>query len=179
VTITPARVPRRAAGRFTGRPHAAVVIEFPPRRVDPAVVTLRAVAPAARPCTLVVDGYVRPSAPNHWCASPASIDRRHIAYWAAARGWRIGRMFEEDAPRGPAGPRTQLCEALERVESRESDGLVVARLKDLGRSLHDAAAALERISAAGGSFVSVYDGVDLGTPTGRRILTLLLGALDW
>ena len=179
MTITPARAPRRAAGRFTGRPPAAVVIELPPRGIDPSDVTLHAAPPAARLRTIVVDGYVRSSAPNRWCASPASIDRRHIAHWAATRGWRIGRMFEEDAPSGPASPRTLLCEALERVESRQSDGLVVARLKHLGRSLHEAAAALERISAAGGSFVSVYDGVDLGTPTGRTILTLLLCALDW
>jgi hypothetical protein len=74
--------------------------------------------------------------------------------------------------------RTRLSAALERVESRQSDGLVVAGLKHLGLSLDEAVAALERISAAGGRFVSISDGIDLGTPTGRTVLRLLLALHD-
>jgi DNA invertase Pin-like site-specific DNA recombinase len=72
-----------------------------------------------------------------------------------------------------------LAEALQRVESHETDGLVVTRLTHLGRSLEDALAAIERIQAAGGRFVSVCDAIDLSTPTGRLTLPLLLSILDW
>ena len=65
------------------------------------------------------------------------------------------------------------------MESRESDGLVVARLRNLGSSLEEAVAVLERIQAAGGRFVSVCDGIDLGASNGHSILRLLLTVLEW
>jgi DNA invertase Pin-like site-specific DNA recombinase len=72
-----------------------------------------------------------------------------------------------------------LRRAVERVESRESDGVVVARVTHLGRSLEETIAAVERIEAAGGRFVSVCDGVDLGTASGRLVLRVLLSVLEW
>jgi len=47
---------------------------------------------------------------------------------------------------------------------------VVAKLDRLGRSLVDGLAAIERVQRAGGTFVSVADGFDLGTDTGRLIM---------
>jgi DNA invertase Pin-like site-specific DNA recombinase len=38
---------------------------------------------------------------------------------------------------------------------------------------------IERIQAAGGTFVSVCDGIDLGTPSGRLILPLLVSVARW
>ncbi|MGO9821084.1 MAG: recombinase family protein [Solirubrobacteraceae bacterium] len=157
--------------------HEAVVIEFPRRKIEPAVVMKRATAATAGPRAIIVDGYLCSSTQSYWCTTPASIDRRHIERLAAGRGWRIGRIFEQSTPERPTTARTLLDQALERVESRESDGLVVARLKHLGQPLGKAAAALERISAAGGKFVSVCDGVDLDTAAGRLVLRVLLGEL--
>ena len=70
-------------------------------------------------------------------------------------------------------------EALHRVESGESDGIVAARLTQIGPSLGEALRSVERIQAAGGTFVSVGDGIDLSTPTGRLILRLLLSVAEW
>jgi DNA invertase Pin-like site-specific DNA recombinase len=88
-------------------------------------------------------------------------------------------VFEELAETRLADHCSRLRQALERVESRESDGLVVARFKNLGSSLEEAVAVLERIQAAGGRFVSVCDGIDLAAPNGRAILRLLLSVLEW
>jgi DNA invertase Pin-like site-specific DNA recombinase len=179
VTQAHAQAARPAAGHPTGRLRAAVVIDFPPRRIEPTIAIRRADAPAARRRTIVVDGYVRASRPSRWSASPASIDRARIARWAAGRGWRVGCIFEEDSATILASAHTVLEDALERVESRESDGLVVARLRHLGPSPREAIAAVERISAAGGSFVSISDGIDFSTPAGHSILGLLLSLLEW
>ena len=113
------------------------------------------------------------------CPAPASIERGHLTRWVARRGWRVGRIFEETCSPSLGDGDGRLDEALARVESHESDGLVVARLQHLGRSLGEAVAAIERISAAGGRFVSVCDGLDLGTPRGRLLLRLLFLALEW
>jgi DNA invertase Pin-like site-specific DNA recombinase len=56
---------------------------------------------------------------------------------------------------------------------------VVARLNHLAVSLSAALDAIERIQSAGGTFISVGDGIDLGTPTGQLMLRLLLSVVDW
>jgi Resolvase, N terminal domain len=170
--------PKRAAGPKTGRPHRVLVVVYR-AAARPAVVVERAADPVISSGALLVDGYVRSSPPRAWSGSPASIDRGLIGRCVLGRGWRVGRVFEEPTAARPADRGSRLREALERVESGESDGLVVARFKNLGSSLEEAVAVLERIQAAGGRFVSVCDGIDLGASNGRMILRLLLSVLEW
>jgi len=94
----------------------------------------------------------------------AQIHQHRITQWVEHRGWLLGRMHDESS----------LAEAIERIESRESDGLVVARVSHLGSSLEDALAAIERIQAAGGRFISLCERIDLDTPAGKQILRILL-----
>ncbi len=140
---------------------------------------VRNAAPAMATGTVVVDGYVRSAAPSGWSASLAAIDLSLIARCTAGRGWRLGCVFQEPGPCALSDGGSLLRATLSRIESGESDGLVVARMKHLGCSLQEAVAVLERIAAAGGRFVSVRDGIDLSTPSGRLILRLLLSALEW
>lgn len=128
---------------------------------------------------LVVDGYLRASGDSGWGATSASIDRRQITRWARRRGWRLGRLVEEPESAGAGETPARLAEALARIESQESDGLVVARLNQIGGSLQEALTAIERIEAAGGTFVSVRDRIDLSTPGGRLIFRVLLSVQDW
>jgi DNA invertase Pin-like site-specific DNA recombinase len=155
------------------------VIVLHPARAHPVVASGPAVSPATESRPLVVDGYVRSTVHHCRFATRSEVDRAHIARWATARGWRVRGVFEEPGSTGLADDGSLLREALERVESHESDGLVVARVTHLGASLADAIAALERLHAAGGRFVSVCDEIDLGTPTGRLILRLLFSMLKW
>jgi hypothetical protein len=177
-TPTARSLPERAAVPETGRPLDVLIVlcRVTARAAVPAE---RTAAPAVRGGTLLVDGYVRTTARGAWSGSPGSIDRGIIGRCVVRRGWRVGRLFEESADTLPADRRSLLREAVERVESRESDGLVVARFKDIGSSFAEAVAVLERIQAAGGSFVSVCDGIDLGASNGRTILRLLLSVLEW
>ena len=81
--------------------------------------------------------------------------------------------------RVPVPDRPLLEEALSRIESGASDGLVVAKLDRFGRSLIHSLAAVERIQAAGGTFVSVQDGFDLSTDHGRLVLRMMLSWAEW
>jgi DNA invertase Pin-like site-specific DNA recombinase len=65
--------------------------------------------------------------------------------------------------------------ALARVEAGATDGIVVAKLDRFARSVPDALEALNRIEAAGGSFVSAEDGFDTRTPMGRFAATVITG----
>jgi Resolvase, N terminal domain len=165
---------KQATGLPAGRPLAgaallALVSSFTTELDLPTVVGPHRI--------LVVDGYVRCPSSGTWGPNRAAVARWQIARWTEARGWRLGRIFDEtpynNAPGGLLG------HAIERVESRESDGIVISRLEQIGNSLTEALAAIERINAAGGMFASTGDGIDLSTPSGRLILRVLLAVRKW
>jgi site-specific DNA recombinase len=69
--------------------------------------------------------------------------------------------------------------AIERVESGESDGLVVAYASRFGRSQLDGLLAIDRIVKAGGVFVSAAEGLDYSTDIGRHMLRTMLSWGEW
>jgi DNA invertase Pin-like site-specific DNA recombinase len=141
--------------------------------------------PAQQEATIgfvLVDGYVRVShvggRAGERFISP-SVQREQIQAWATMRGATVGEVFEELDESGARKDRPLLMQALARIESGQSNGLVVAKLDRFGRSLVDCLAAIERIRAAGGTFVSVRDGLDLDTDTGRLVLRIMLSMAEW
>jgi len=68
--------------------------------------------------------------------------------------------------------------ALAAVESGEADGIAVAALDRFARSVPDAAVALRRLEAAGGTLVSVKDSLDTSTPIGKFARTMMLGLAE-
>jgi site-specific DNA recombinase len=131
---------------------------------------------------LIVDGYVRVSTVRERegpsFISP-DVQREQIEAWTKLNGARLGTVFEELNESGGRADRPKLLEAIERIESGASQGLVVAKLDRFGRSLVDSLSKIDRISAAGGIFVSVSDGLDLSTPTGKLILRIMLSMAEW
>ena len=131
---------------------------------------------------MLLDGYVRVSyvgkRKGERFISP-KVQQEQIETWASAHGAVLGEMFIELDQSGGRADRPLLLRALERVESHRSDGLIVAKLDRFGRSLVHGLAAMARIERAGGTFVSVQDGLDLGTPTGRLILRIMLAMAEW
>jgi DNA invertase Pin-like site-specific DNA recombinase len=131
---------------------------------------------------LAVDGYVRVSRvggrKGERFISPA-VQREMIEGWAVMRGARLLEVFEELDESGGRADRPQLEMALGRVESGISQGIVVAKVDRFGRSLLSGLAAIERIKVAGGTFVSVQDGLDTSTDSGRLVLRILLSLGEW
>jgi site-specific DNA recombinase len=139
-------------------------------------------APASKASRMVIDGYVRVSQlrgrEGESFISPV-IQGEQIMAWATMRGAQVGRVFEELDVSGARADRPLLEKAMVRIETGESDGLVVAKLDRFGRSLIHSLAAVERIQAAGGTFVSVQDGFDLATDHGRLVLRMMLSWAEW
>src|SRR4051794_32088000 len=96
-----------------------------------------------------------------------SGQREQIERWARLQGALLGEVFEELDESGGRADRPMLLEAIRRVEQGESEGVVVAYMSRFGRSLPDGLSAIKRITDAGGAFVSVQEGVDFSTDTGR------------
>jgi DNA invertase Pin-like site-specific DNA recombinase len=131
---------------------------------------------------MIVDGYVRVSQTRgrhgERFISPV-VQREQIEGWARAHGAMVATVFEELDESGARADRPLLTTALERVERGVTQGLVVAKLDRFGRSLPDSLAAIARIRAAGGTFVSVQDGLDLSTDTGKLVLRIMLSMAEW
>ena len=107
------------------------------------------------------------------------VQREQIVAWARLQGAIVGQVFEELDESGARADRPLLEAAIKRVETGTSDGIVVAKLDRFGRSLLDALQAIERIQTAGGSFVSVQDGRDLTTDTGKLVLRIMFSMAEW
>jgi DNA invertase Pin-like site-specific DNA recombinase len=131
---------------------------------------------------MLVDGYVRVSQVSGRSGarfiSPV-VQREQIEGWAKLHGAVIGEVYEELDESGARADRPLLMQAIERVEAHESDGIVVAKLDRFGRSLVDSLAGIERIRKAGGTFVSVQDGLDLSTDTGKLVLRIMFSMAEW
>lgn len=131
---------------------------------------------------MLIDGYVRVSRiggrSGERFISPTH-QRQQIEGWATLHGALIGEVFEELDESGGRADRPLLQEAVARVERGESNGIVVAKLDRFGRSLTHGLAAIERIRRAGGTFVSVADGFDLSTDSGRLMLRFMLAMAEW
>ena len=128
-----------------------------------------------------VVGYTRVSTGDQ-AATGAGLaaQRDAITSEAARRGWEVIAIHED---RGLSGRcldgRLGLSAALSAVEAGEADGLVVAKLDRLTRSLIDAATLIDRSRRRGWALVALDLGVDTTTPPGELVANLMAAVAQW
>src|SRR5688572_10776098 len=122
-----------------------------------------------------VDVYVRVSRVGkrgETLISPDDQERRARAL-AAEKGLRIGIVLTDLDESGGKLDRPGLTGALERVESRESGGVIVAWLDRLSRDSEHAHGFLRRIEAAGGVLYAPDAPADATSPEGELQLGIV------
>jgi DNA invertase Pin-like site-specific DNA recombinase len=97
---------------------------------------------------------------------------------APAEGWMLTRI-EEDVLSGRTLRRPGLQRALEACRTGEAAGIVVAKLDRLSRSLVDFAGLLEDAQSKGFNVVALDLGVDLSTPSGKFLASVMASAAQW
>jgi DNA invertase Pin-like site-specific DNA recombinase/ribosomal protein L34E len=123
---------------------------------------------------LPIDIYVRVSrkgAREH-LISPEDQEREARAF-AHSHGIAVGEVLRDIDHSGGTLDRPSLQEALRRVESRESGGIVVAYLSRASRDTQQGLDLLDRITAAGGA-VFAPNLPDYTTADGRMLTTIQL-----
>jgi site-specific DNA recombinase len=105
--------------------------------------------------------------------SPA-VQREQVAALATARGHEVVEWIEDLDESGGKWERPGLQRALAMIESGEVDGVAVAKLDRFARSVVDGLRGIERITAAGGQFISVAESFDTTQPIGRAMLQISL-----
>jgi DNA invertase Pin-like site-specific DNA recombinase len=102
------------------------------------------------------------------------VQEERIRSWAAAYGHEIVEMHHETDVSGGTMDRPLLNEVMARIESGETEGVVVFNISRFGRTLVGSIELVHRINARGALFASVSDGFDITTVTGRMVLGILL-----
>lgn len=109
--------------------------------------------------------------------SPA-IQRERCEGVAQAGGHHIVRLHEDLDESGGKADRPGFLAALARVEARETDGIVVAKLDRFARSVADAANAMKRIEAAGGALMVAESSLDTSSSFGRWAMHMMLAMAE-
>ncbi len=126
-----------------------------------------------------VIGYVRVSTEEQG-SSGAGLDAQRAAIGAECehRGWALVRV-EEDVLSARTMNRPGLRSALESCRSGEVDGIVVARLDRLSRSIVDFGNLLEEARRRGFNVVALDLGLDLSTPQGELVGNVIASVAQW
>jgi len=100
--------------------------------------------------------------------------RAAIETEARNRGWELAGAYEDAGASGKSvSGRPGLQAALVAVESGDADGIVVAKLDRLSRSLLDFAALMERSRRKGWALIALDLGIDTSTPAGEMMAHVL------
>lgn len=133
-----------------------------------------------KPSSMVV-GYVRVSSAAQ-AESGAGLDaqRAIIEAEAARRGWTLLHIYEDAGVSGSSKEgRPDLARALEALDSKEADTLVVSRMDRLARSTVDAANLLARAEEGRWNLVALDLGVDNSTPNGQLVAAIMAAIAQW
>jgi DNA invertase Pin-like site-specific DNA recombinase len=99
---------------------------------------------------------------------------------AARRGWVLVEVHTDEAASGKSlVGRVALEAAIAAVESGRADVLVVAKLDRLSRSLLDFANLMARAQTKGWNLVALDLGIDLSTPAGEFLASVMASAAQW
>ncbi len=108
--------------------------------------------------------------------------RETIQRYADAHDWDV--VWYEDAGLSAKSlDRPQLQAALDRLDTstsrRDVDGIVVAKLDRLSRSVVDFAGVLDLARARKWALVAIDLGVDTSTPTGELVANVMMSVAQW
>ncbi|MFK4761559.1 recombinase family protein [Microbacterium sp. ZW T5_45] len=132
---------------------------------------------------LTMIGYLRVSTEEQ-ASSGLGLDaqRDTIQRYADGHGWDV--VWYEDAGLSAKSlARPQLQAALTRLHTapkrRDVDGIVVAKLDRLSRSVADFASVLELARSRKWALVAIDLGVDTSTPTGELVANVMMSVAQW
>jgi DNA invertase Pin-like site-specific DNA recombinase len=106
--------------------------------------------------------------------------RDTIQRYADSHGWDVV-WYEDAGASAKSLDRPALQAALTRLypKKRDVDGLLVAKLDRLSRSVHDFSGLLKLANARRWSVVAIDLGVDTSTPTGKLVANVMMSVAEW
>lgn len=115
--------------------------------------------------------YARVSTTNH--GQDVTMQTGELEQFTQARGWRLVDSYIDRGISGSKERRPELDRLMADAHKRKFDVVVVWKFDRFARSVSHLLRALETFQALGIEFVSLTEGVDTSTPTGRMVFTVL------
>lgn len=106
----------------------------------------------------------------------STLQTHELREYCARRQWQIAEEFTDEGVSGAKESRPALNRLMAAAHKREFDAVVVWKLDRFGRSLKHLVTALADLESLGIAFVSLRDGFDLSTPSGR-LMFQIIGAM--
>lgn len=107
------------------------------------------------------------------------MQRHDIETYCNARGWSVTREYSDLGISGSKSSRPGLDELMREVRRRKVKTIIIWSLSRLGRSLRHLLTIVEEFQACGVTLVSLKEGWDLSTPSGRMIFQVLGALSEW
>ncbi len=107
----------------------------------------------------------------------AQLDQLQRA--AEYQGWKIVELVRDEGVSGKDLSRPGLRRALELIADGKADGLAVAKLDRLSRSVIDAGMLAEWFDDVGARLVALDLNIDTNTPSGRMVFGVLSAVAEW
>jgi DNA invertase Pin-like site-specific DNA recombinase len=123
-------------------------------------------------------GYLRLSKDENGNGLSFHVQRTHIQRYAEATDHDIVEWLE-DVASGRDMDRPGIRTALAMLAAGQADGLAVAKLDRLSRSVTDFGLLLETATKQGWSFIAIDLGVDTSTPSGELVVNVLMAIARW
>lgn len=125
-------------------------------------------------------GYVRVSTEEQARFALGLVaQERAIRQAAEQRGWDLVDVITDAGLSGSRKDRPGLLRALARMQRREAEFLVVAKLDRLSRSIRDGADVIDQANRQRWALVDLGSGVDMSTPAGEMVAGVLLSAAQY
>jgi DNA invertase Pin-like site-specific DNA recombinase len=118
--------------------------------------------------------YVRVST----AAQSSEMQKEEILRYIQARGWSVGLTYE-DVASGKKDDRPALKRLLKDAHLGRFAGVVVWKLDRFGRSVRHLVNTIHELTSLNIGFISVRDHIDLTTPAGRMMLTMLAAIAEF
>ena len=104
------------------------------------------------------------------------VQLTELREYSTCRGWTVAGEYVDEGVSGAKESRPALNRLMADAHRRRFAVLLVWKIDRFGRSLRHLVNALADLDAAGVSFVSVHDNLDLSTPSGR-LMFQVVGAM--
>ena len=127
-------------------------------------------SPVSSPSQLRAAVYARVSTNN---GQDPTVQTPELEEYCQRRGWKVADQYIDVGISGAKEKRPELSRLMGDAHRRKFDAVVVWKFDRFARSVSHLLRALETFKALGIEFVSLTEGVDTSTPTGRMIFTVL------